>query len=120
MVTVMFLKRIAVVAALSSILSVPSFSQDQRNFDSTIRSVKGLVTDRGNKPVPGAVVLIKDTKTLQVRSFVTQDDGTYRFYGLSSNDEYELRAQRNGNSSGSKTLSAFDNRKEAVIDLKLK
>ncbi len=116
----MFFKRVVMAATLSGMISVPAFPQDQRNFDASIRSVKGIVSDRQNKPIAGAVVLIKDTKTLQVRSFVTQDDGMYRFYGLSSNNAYELRAQREGASSNSKTLSPFDNKKEAVIDLKLK
>jgi len=55
-----------------------------------------------------------------VRSFVVQEGGAYHFYGLSTNDEYEVRAQLKGSSSGSKTLSAFDSRKETTIDLKLK
>ena len=116
----MFLKCLVIAATLSGMLPTPALPQDQRNFDAGIRSVKGVVSDRNSKPVSGAVVLIKDAKTLQVRSFVTQDDGLYRFYGLSSNDEYQLRAQHEGASSASKTLSAFDNKKEAVVDLKLK
>jgi hypothetical protein len=112
--------RIAVVVALAAFLSGPICAQDKRNFDTGTRSVKGVVSDRDGKPASRAVVLLKDAKTLQVRSFVTQEDGAYRFHGLSTNDEYELRAQLNGVSSSSKTLSAFDNRKEATIDLKLK
>lgn len=116
----MLFKTLALVAVLCGIAVAPAFSQDRRSQDGGTRSVKGVVSDRDGKPAAGAVVLLKDTKTLQVRSFVTQDDGSYRFYGLSSNDEYELRAQREGSSGNSKTLSAFDSRKEATIDLKLK
>ena len=109
------------IVLLLAMFVLPAAAQDRRrDFDTATRSVKGLVTDRAGKAVGGAVVLIKDTKTLQVRSFVTQDDGLYRFHGLSTNDEYELRAQANGTSSNSKTLSAFDNKREATIDLKLK
>jgi hypothetical protein len=112
--------RVTVLLALAALLTGHIGAQDKRNFDTGTRSVKGVVSDRSGKPASGAVVLLKDTKTLQVRSFVTPENGAYRFYGLSTNDEYELRAQRNGVSSNSKTLSAFDNRKEATIDLKLK
>lgn len=70
--------------------------------------------------VVGAVVQIKDTKSLQIRSFITQEDGRYRFYGLSANSDYELSAEKNGISSGIKTLSMFDNRKKVVFDIRMK
>ena len=115
-----FFRQFAVIALVAGIAAAPLVSQDKRNFDTSTRSLKGVVSDRDGKAAPGAVVLLKDNKTLQVRSFVVQEDGAYHFYGLSTNDEYEVRAQLNGSSSSSKTLSAFDNRKEATIDLKLK
>jgi hypothetical protein len=89
-------------------------------FDTGTRSVSGVVMDAGGKPVAGAVVLLKNAKTLQVRSYLTKEDGTYHFFGLSMNDQFDLRAQRDKQASGSKTLSQFDSRKEAKIDLKLK
>ena len=116
----LFLKQFALVVMLAGIAAAPLASQDKRNFDTGTRSLKGTVTDRDDKPASGAVVRLKDNKTLQVRSFVVQGEGAYHFYGLSTNDEYEVRAQLKGSSSSSKTLSAFDNRKEATIDLKLK
>lgn len=115
-----FFRQLSVIAVLAAIAAAPLASQDKRNFDTSTRSLKGVVTDRDGKAASGAVVLLKDNKTLQVRSFIAQEKGDYHFYGLSTNDEYEVRAQLNGASSSSKTLSAFDNRKEATIDLKLK
>lgn len=122
-VNVLSLFRSLALAALLSFNPLSPFvlhAQDKRGFDIGARAVSGVVSDSAGKPVAGAVVLLKDTKTLQVRSYVTKDDGTYRFLGLSSNDPYELRAQRNGSSSNSKTLSQFDSHKEAKINLKLK
>jgi hypothetical protein len=84
------------------------------------RSVEGRVLTPSGTIVAGAVVQIKDSKTLQIRSFITQTDGRYRFYGLNSNSEYQLMAEKNGSSSGIKTLSMFANRNKAVIDLKMK
>jgi hypothetical protein len=83
------------------------------------RSVQGTVTDASGAPADQAVVQLKDTKSLAGRSFITKQDGTYHFHGLSTDVDYELRADREGASSGSKTLSSFDSRKQAVIDLKL-
>ena len=82
--------------------------------------MQGVVLDGSDNPVTGAVVQLKDTKTLQIRSFITQDKGEYHFAGLSTNVDYELKADRAGSSSGTKTLSVFDNRKLATLNLKLK
>ena len=88
--------------------------------DEHIRSVHGLVTDAEDKPVSGAVVQLKNTKTLQIRSFITQDNGSYYFHELSTDVDYDLRADYHGASSPTKSLSSFDSRKDATLDLKLK
>ncbi len=98
---------------------VPVFPQTRAADDASPRSVQGTVTDSGDKPAEGAVVQLKDTKSLQIRSFVTRADGMYHFHGLSSNVDYELKAEHQGASSGAKTLSSFDSRKSAVINLKM-
>ena len=69
--------------------------------------------------VNGAVVQLKNTKTLQIRSFITRDSGTYYFHGLGTDVDYELRADFNGASSKTRTLSSFDTRKQPVVNLKL-
>jgi hypothetical protein len=81
--------------------------------------VSGIVTTPEDAPVAGAVVQLKNVKTLQIRSFITKESGQYFFHGLSPDVDYELKADHSGASSGSKTLSSFDSRKEAVINLKL-
>jgi hypothetical protein len=118
--SVTVLRTVLILVASAALISGFVRGQSQRGYDASTRSVTGIVTESNGKPASGAVVLLKDTKTLQVRSYVTKDDGIYRFFGLSMNDQYELRAQHNGVSSGSKTLSQFDSRKAAKIDLKLK
>ena len=87
--------------------------------DTNTRTVQGVVSSAANAPQPGAVVQLKDTKTLQVRSFITQGDGNYHFAGLSTNTDYELRAEFEGMSSGTKTLTVFNNKKTATVNLKL-
>jgi len=83
------------------------------------RTVEGLVLDRAGKPVPGAVVLMEDLKTLQVRSYLVQQDGKYHFHGLSSDANYELRAQFKDEASGAKTLSVFKSGSTVEMNLKL-
>ena len=88
--------------------------------DMNTRIVQGVVTDAHNQPVANAVVQLKDTKTLQVRSFITQEDGAYHFAGLSTNVDYELKARTEDAASGAKTLSVFNSRKTPVVNLKLR
>jgi hypothetical protein len=94
--------------------------QDQPSVSPKTRSIEGTVLDRAGSPVPGAVVLLKDLKTLQVRSFIAQNDGKYHFYGLSSDINYQVRAQANDVISPIKNISVFDSHSRIVVNLKLK
>ncbi len=84
------------------------------------RSIQGVILSAAGHPVAGAVVLLKDTKTLQVRSYIAQSDGRYRFYGLSTDINYQVRAEANGLTSKTKTVSVFDSHKVVRLNLKLK
>ena len=110
------LVRLAPLVVLLLLVCAPvSFAQK----DSTTRSVQGSVSNADDSAVVGAVVQLKNMKTLQIRSFITLEDGTYHFFELSPDVDYELKADFQGATSGSKTLSSFDSRKKAVINLKL-
>jgi Carboxypeptidase regulatory-like domain len=84
------------------------------------RNLEGLVTNAAGQPVKEAVVQLKNTKTLQIRSYITSENGRYHFAGLSTDVEYQVKAQRGGDETSWKTLSVFDTKKTAVINLKLK
>jgi hypothetical protein len=84
------------------------------------RVIEGVVRDINGAPVSGAVVLLKDSKTLQIRSYITQQDGSYHFYGLSTDINYEVRAASQTMTSPSKLVSVFDSHKFIKVNLKLK
>jgi len=85
------------------------------------RSVQGAVTNADESPAVGAVVQLENTKTLQIRSYITKEDGIFHFYELGTDVDYKLKAEdkKTGASSDTKTLSSFDSRKQAIINLKL-
>lgn len=85
----------------------------------TSRTLIGVVTDAAGKPVPQALVSLKDMKTNVVKTFIAEDDGGYRFHQLSFNVDYEVRADADGKHSDTKTLSSFDTRSNAQINLRL-
>jgi hypothetical protein len=112
----------AMTAALLLVCVAGSLAQEKKKKgEETTRSVQGVVTTADDTPVVGAVVQLKDTKTLQIRSFISKENGAYYFYELSPDKDYELTAtdKVSGTSSGTKTLSLFDSRKKAIINLKL-
>jgi len=112
--------RFALLAAVALVVCTASaFAKSKKGEDQNVRSVQGTVTDAADNAIDGAVVQVKNTKNLQIRSFITKEHGAYYFHGLSPDVDYELKADYQGQTSPTKTLSAFDSRKQAVINLKL-
>ena len=113
-------RTVALVAAILLMCAAGSFAQEKKKKgEETTRSVQGAVMSPEDAAVVGAVVQLKNTKTLQIRSFITKENGTYYFHELSPDVDYELKADYQGASSSAKTLSSFDSRKTATINLKL-
>src|ERR1019366_2922317 len=110
--------RLAALSLAVLLMAAPA-GLAQKKKESATRSVGGVVTSADDKPVVGAVVQLKDLKTKNVRSFYTQDKGEYYFHELSTEVDYELTATFQGASSKTRTLSVFDSRKDAVVNLKL-
>ena len=112
--------RALLVVALLISIPIASFAKKEKDPEAGTRSVAGVVTAADDSVASGAIVQLKNTKTLQIRSFITQQDGRYYFHGLSPDIDYELKAESQGLSSSTKTLSSYDSRKDAVLNLKLK
>lgn len=112
--------RVVLALGLLICVSVASSQKKKKGDESNdTRTLQGMVTSADDMPVNGAVVQLKNTKTLQIRSFITQQNGSYYFNALSTDVDYEVKAESAGLSSPTKTLSSFDSRKEAVLNLKL-
>ena len=109
---------LAAVLALACTGLLPA-QRNKDKEDPNVRNLQGQVLDPDDKAANGAVVQLKDTRTLQVRSFIAQENGEYRFSGLRADTDYEIKADFNGMSSDTKRLSTFDNRKIAIVNLKL-
>jgi hypothetical protein len=87
--------------------------------DAQVRLLTGQVTTTSDAPLSEAVVYLKNTRTLSVKTFITDKQGNYRFPALSPNVDYEIYSEYKGHKSDTKTLSSFDSRQHAVINLKI-
>ncbi|HLW76326.1 MAG TPA: carboxypeptidase-like regulatory domain-containing protein [Bryobacteraceae bacterium] len=94
-------------------------SKEDKKLAASERIVEGTVFDPAGGTVNGAIVQLKDMRTLQIRSFITQQQGAYHFSGLKIDNDYELQAEFQGARSPWKRLSVFDTRKQPVINLTL-
>jgi len=91
----------------------------RKKAENQLRTLEGLVMGKGDAPLPGAVVYLKNVKTLAVKTLYSGDDGAYRFNALSPNTDYEVFAEYKGKKGDVKTLSSFDSRPNARINLKI-
>jgi hypothetical protein len=80
--------------------------------------VQGKVVNSNNQPQAGAIVYLKNTKTTDIKSFISTANGSYRFGQLSPDVDYEIWAEYQGHKSSSKTVSSFDSKK--LLDYQLK
>ena len=83
------------------------------------RSLSGQVTGHQDAPLPDAVVYLKNTRTLAVRTLITDQNGQYQFHGLTPNLDYEVFAKYKDKQSDTKTLSGYDTRAKATIHLRI-
>ena len=122
------MRRLFVNAALVVLLAVPLGAPAQpfasgdpmSDKEPQVRALIGQVMNQQNRPLAEAIVYLKNTKTMAVKTFIAGPDGAYRFSALSPNVDYEVYAEHNGKRSDTKTLSSFDSRKTATINLKIK
>jgi hypothetical protein len=85
----------------------------------TSKMLTGTVTDKNEQPINGAVVYLKNSKTLVVKSFFTQENGSYRFPQLALNTGYEIWAEKDGKKSATRGVSQFDDRFAPTINLSI-
>jgi hypothetical protein len=86
----------------------------------SLRDVTGTVTDEGHEPIRGAVVELRNTKTNEVSTYLTDQAGHYTFKRLDGHTDYEIWVIFRGNHSPTRSISMFDNHTAKTIDFKIK
>jgi hypothetical protein len=106
------------LAVLLSLFAAAAFAQTSKH-EPDLRTVRGQTMDKGDNPIPAAVVYLKNSRTNSVRTYISDDTGNYRFSGLDPNADYELHAEKDGAKSQLRSISSLDGRKDMVLNLKL-
>ncbi len=114
-----FLRNALLIFTIAAFFTSALPAQRRQGQSNALRDVQGMVSDESGNPVVGAVVQLKNTKTLEIISFITKDQGQYYFHGLSPDIDFEISAQFGDKASPVRTLSTFDTRKQSVMNLKL-
>ena len=84
-----------------------------------LRIVEGEVCRKDGTPIQGAVVYLKDEKSLAVKSYLSDDQGRFHFRQLSMSLDYDLWAELNGKRSKTKSISQFNSKPDLRYKLKL-
>src|ERR1700733_11357747 len=90
-----------------------------QSLGQAVRVVQGTVQNSNEQPQANAVVYLQDQKSLEVRTFITEADGHYRFGQLSSEVDYQLWAEYKGRKSKSRAISSFESKKQFTFNLKI-
>ncbi len=112
-------RRTAMALFLALLFFAAAANAQDSKKESQLRTVRGVVVDKGESPVQGGVVFLKNLRNNQVRSYIADNEGLFRFSGLDPNVDYEVHAEKDGAKSPTRQVSSFDNRKEIVLTLKL-
>jgi len=114
-------RRLPALLAVALLCASMGAAQDSKpkKGEAQPRTLTGVVSLPDDKPAARAVVLLENTKTKNIISFYSQPDGSYFFHELSPDVDYKVSARLDDAVSPTRTLSAFNTRKDIVINLKL-
>lgn len=112
--------RLGMLAVTLALAMAPAqlFPKRDKKDDPT-RTIEGTVLNPDDQPVTGAVVQLKNQRTLQVRSYITKEGGKFGFYSLDPNTDFAVRAEADGLSSPWRNVSVFDSRKKILLTIRL-
>ncbi len=85
-----------------------------------LRTIEGIVCSKeGGAPIQGAVVYLQDSKSLAVKSYLSDARGQFHFRQLSMSADFDLWAELNGKRSKTKSISQFNSKTDLNFRLKV-
>ena len=96
----------------------PSHSQDLSQ--PTVRTLTGTVTDPSHEPIRGAVVELRNGKSNEVISYLTDPSGHYDFKRLDGNTDYDVWVLFRNRRTPTRSISKFDGHMAKVINFTIR
>ena len=103
------------LAAVFLLLLAGAAAQNQK-----FKTLDGKVLGNGEAPLRSAIVYLQDSRSNNIRTFIATQDGSYRFGQIAADLDYTVWAKYKDAKSPTKTISAYDSRKQLTIDLHIK
>jgi hypothetical protein len=110
---------LVVVLLPATAASQVQFPRPKKEDRGTQKNLTGQVVDKSGKGLAEAIVYLKEKKSLQTVTRISDNQGSYKFSGLDSNSDYEVHAELNGTSSGKRNVSSLDDRKDVYLVLEI-
>ncbi len=105
----------AKLALISALLFAPAL-RPQDSLGNPTRDLSGVVTDPQHEPLRGAIVQLQAGDTPNITSYITGDDGRYRFLRLNGSSDYRVWVKFRNRTSRPRSISKFDSNMHKVID----
>ena len=83
------------------------------------KTLTGQVVDKDGRGLAQAVVHLKNQRTLEIRTHISDDEGNYRFNGLHTEIDFAVHAEHRGSASPTRTVSSFDDKKDVYLVLEI-
>ena len=108
--------------SITCVLAVLVFSgaslHAQKDRDrSQLRTVQGIVLDKSQNPIVNGIVYLRNKKTNNIRTHISDSQGHYQFTGLDPNVDFEIHAEYKKRKSSSHTISSYDDRRTFDVNL---
>lgn len=107
---------VAIVLAVL-VLSGSSLGVQSERDRSQLRAVHGSVMDKDQNPIADGIIYLRNKKTNNVRTQISDPQGHYQFTGLDPNVDFEIHAEYRRRKSSRHTISNFDSRRDIQLDL---
>jgi Carboxypeptidase regulatory-like domain len=110
---------VAAILALVCVFAVEATAAPAKELKKPTRTVTGMVLDKDDNPIEGAVVTMTDVSNGKKNATYTQKDGRYLFSGLEPTRNYDVQATFHGEPSQVRHVTAIDPRDRIVLHLKI-
>lgn len=88
--------------------------------DFGVKQLQGKVLNASGATISSAIVYLENSRNNDIKSYITESDGSYHFANLSADTDYSVWASYKGKKSSTRTVSSFDTKKNVYLDLHIK